>query len=246
LVAINTVTGAPVFLVQGEAPSVFFGTYYAKNADGSLLLDSRGLPQTEKGTAVPYKPGSEIPAGSYVYAGTIYTPKRDAAGQPSGTALRKIIGDPNPDFLASFGSNIRYKKLNFSFLLDGVFGADVFNADRRTRQGVGIGDYAEREMKGELVRGYIWSIYPIEEWRIDPGQYIKIREVSLSYQMPSPFKGISDLNVALIGRNLFSFDQYDGFDPETNAGGNSDLFRGVDFGNVPIPRTFQLSLTAKF
>jgi hypothetical protein len=148
--------------------------------------------------------------------------------------------------MASFGSTLRYKRLNFSFLLDGVFGVDVFNADRRTRQGVGIGDYAEREMKGELVRGYVWAIYPIEEWRVDPGQYIKIREVSLSYNLPSPVKGISDLNLALIGRNLFSFDKYDGFDPETNAGGNSDLFRGVDFGNVPIPRTFQLSLTAKF
>lgn len=97
-----------------------------------------------------------------------------------------------------------------------------------------------------MVRGYVWAIYPIEEWRVDPGQYIKIREVSLSYNLPSPVKGISDLNLALIGRNLFSFDKYDGFDPETNAGGNSDLFRGVDFGNVPIPRTFQLSLTAKF
>lgn len=246
LVAINTATGAPIFLVQGEAPSVFFGTYYARNADGTLLMDARGLPQPEKGTALPFKAGSDIPVGSYVYAGTLYTPKRDASGQPTGTALRKIIGDPNPDFMASFGSTLRYKRLNFSFLLDGVFGVDVFNADRRTRQGVGIGDYAEREMKGELVRGYVWAIYPIEEWRVDPGQYIKIREVSLSYNLPSPVKGISDLNLALIGRNLFSFDKYDGFDPETNAGGNSDLFRGVDFGNVPIPRTFQLSLTAKF
>jgi TonB-linked SusC/RagA family outer membrane protein len=246
LVAINTATGAPIFLVQGEAPSIFFGTFYAKNADGTLLLDARGLPQPEKGTALPFKTGSDIPAGSYVYAGTIYTPKRDASGQPTGTALRKIIGDPNPDFMASFGSSVRYKRLNFSFLLDGVFGVDVFNADRRTRQGVGIGDYAEQEMKGELVRGYVWAIYPIEEWRVDPGQFVKIREVSLSYNLPNPLKGISDLNVALIGRNLFSFDQYDGFDPETNAGGNSDLFRGVDFGNVPIPRTFQLSVTAKF
>jgi TonB-linked SusC/RagA family outer membrane protein len=246
LVAINTSTGAPIFLVQGEAPSVFFGTYYARNTDGSLLLDARGLPQPERGTALPFKAGSDIPAGSYVYAGVLYTPKRDASGQPSGTALRKIIGDPNPDFMASLGSTLRYKRLNFSFLLDGVFGVDVFNADRRTRQGVGIGDYAEKEMTGELIRGYVWAIYPIEEWRVDPGHYIKIREVSLSYQLPSPFKGINDLNIALIGRNLFSFDKYDGFDPETNAGGNSDLFRGVDFGNVPIPRTFQLSLTAKF
>jgi len=246
LVGINSPTGAPIFLVQGEAPSVFFGTFYARKPDGTFLLDARGLPQPERGSALPYKAGTAIPAGSYVYAGTIYTPLRDANGQPTGTNLRKIIGDPNPDFIASLGSSLRYKRLNFSFLLDGLFGADVFNADRRTRQGVGIGDYAEREMKGELVRGYVWSIYPIEEWRVDPGHYIKIREVSLSYSLPKPFKGLRDLNISLVGRNLLSFDDYDGYDPETNAGGNSDLFRGVDFGNVPIPRTFQLSFTARF
>jgi hypothetical protein len=37
-----------------------------------------------------------------------------------------------------------------------------------------------------------------------------------------------------------------GFDPETNAGGGSTLARGIDFGNVPIPRTFAFTVNAKF
>ena len=160
--------------------------------------------------------------------------------------LRNVIGDPNPDYLASLSSSLRFKNLTFGFLFDGVFGYEVFNADRRTRQGVGIGDYAEQEMKGELKRGYIWSIYPIEEWRVDDGSFIKLREVSLSYNLPKFFKGMQDWNLSFVGRNLISFDNYDGYDPETNAGGNSDLLRGVDFGNVPIPRTYQVVLTAKF
>lgn len=245
LVAINNVAGAPAFLVQGQPASVMFGTFYAANTDGSLLLDPNGLPQQERGTVTAYK-GEAIPAGAYVVAGQLYTPKRDANGQPTGTALRKIIGDPNPDYLASLGSSMRYKNLTFSFLFDGVFGYEVFNADKRTRQGVGIGDYAEREMRGELKRGYIWAIYPIEEWRVDDGSFIKLREVALSYNLPKLFKGMQDWNLSFIGRNLISFDNYNGFDPETNAGGNSDLLRGVDFGNVPIPRTYQFVLTAKF
>ena len=39
---------------------------------------------------------------------------------------------------------------------------------------------------------------------------------------------------------------YNGFDPETNAGGVSDRLRGIDFGNVPIPRTIQFSLKGSF
>lgn len=59
-------------------------------------------------------------------------------------------------------------------------------------------------------------------------------------------KQISSLSMTLVGRNLYSWDKYTGFDPETNAGGTNDLIRNVDFGNVPIPRTYQLKLTASF
>ncbi|MBK7009531.1 MAG: SusC/RagA family TonB-linked outer membrane protein [Saprospiraceae bacterium] len=246
-VAITNVAGAPVYLIEGQPAGVFFGTYFATNADGSRLLNSYGLEQTEKGTQKTYVAGSEIPAGSYVEGGVIYTPQRDANGQPTGTALSKIIGDPNPDFTMSIGTNFTWKKLTFGFLLDGVYGVDVFNADRRTRQGVGIGDYSEKELKGELPRGYILSIYPVEEWRVEDGSFTKLREVSLGYELPANLiPGVSNIQLTLTGRNLVSFDKYDGYDPETNAGGVSDRLRGIDFGNVPIPRTMQFSVRASF
>ncbi len=176
----------------------------------------------------------------------------DAAGRPiaattTGTNLdRKVLGDPNPDMIISINNSVSYKKFNFSFLLDGAYGQQVFNADRRTRQGVGIGDYAEKEAKGILPRGYIWSIYATEEWRVESGSYLKLREVALSYQLPNFAKFIKNSSITLVGRNLISWDTYDGYDPETNAGGNSAVLRGIDFGNVPIPRTYQVTLRASF
>lgn len=176
----------------------------------------------------------------------------DAGGRPiaettTGTNLaRKIIGNPNPDYIMSLSNTIEYKKLSLSFLLDGAQGQEVFNADRRTRQGVGIGDYAEREAKGLIPRGYIWSIYATEEWRVESGSYIKLREIALSYPLPTFAKFIKSSSISLIGRNLKSWDTYDGYDPETNAGGNSAVLRGIDFGNVPIPKTFQVTFRASF
>lgn len=246
-VAISTVSGAPAFLIEGYPASVFYGTFYARDNDGNILNTAQGLPQTEKGTVTAYQEGTAIPEGSYALGGFLYTPKRDANGQPTGVALRKIIGDPNPDFTMSLGTNLKYKKLTFGLLLDGVYGVDVFNADRRTRQGVGIGDYSEKELKGELPRGYIYSIYLNEEWRTEDGSFTKIREASLGYDLPDNLiKGLTNLNISVIGRNLYSFDSYDGYDPETNAGGVSDRLRGVDFGNVPIPRTIQFTLKGSF
>ncbi len=177
----------------------------------------------------------------------------DAGGRPvqavvpaTKAPLRKVIGNPNPDWIISFNNSLEYKNFALNFLFDGALGQEVFNADKRTRQGVGIGDYAEKEAKGQLPRGYIFSIYGAEEWRIDDGSFVKLREVSLSYKLPSFAKFIKSSSVTLTGRNLISFDNYNGYDPETNSAGNSTALRGIDFGNVPIPRSYQLTLRASF
>lgn len=231
-IAIASATGAPSFLIEGMPASVFYGTAIARN-NGQTLLTPEGLLQSEKGvqnSATPLE----------------YEVQRDANGQPMGANIRTVIGNPNPDFTGSIFSNLAFKNFNFSFLFDFVRGADVFNADKRTRQGVGIGDFAEKEMTGELPRGYIYALYNTEEWRVDDGSFTKLREVAIAYNFRDLLKGISNINLALSGRNLISWDNYNGYDPETNAGGNSDILRGVDFGNVPIPRTYKLQLTVTF
>lgn len=231
-VAIANVTGAPSFLIEGMPASVFYGTAIARD-NGQTLLTPEGLLQSEKGlqnSATPLQ----------------YEVQRDANGQPTGSNIRAVIGDPNPDFTGSIMSNLSIKNFNFTILFDFVRGVDVFNADKRTRQGVGIGDFAEKEMTGELPRGYIYALYNTEEWRVDDGAFTKLREISLSYNFRNTLKGVSNINLALSGRNLVSWDNYNGYDPETNAGGNSDILRGVDFGNVPIPRTYKLQLTVTF
>jgi len=186
-------------------------------------------------------------AGTVAFTGTA---SRTGDGQPAygaGTNLANLlIGDPNPDWTGSISSTFTYKKLSLRVLFDAVQGVDVFNADYRTRQGVGLGDLAEKELRGELPRGYIYAVYNTQEFRIDNGSFVKLRETALSYTLPTISQFIKDLSVSLIGRNLYSWDNYKGFDPETNAGGTNDLLRAVDFGNVPIPRTYQVRLAATF
>lgn len=228
-------SGAPARLLLNQPVGVFFGTGYARNPDGSLLLTAQNFPQSER--------ASQQATGSIDFV-----PARNSDGTFDGTKplANVIIGNPNPDWTGSFSTNVNYKGLTLHVLVDAVQGVDVFNADKRTRQGVGLGDYAEKELRGELPRGYIFAIYNTQEFRVDKGSYTKLREVSLSYNLPRFVKQISGLNLSLIGRNLYSWDKYTGFDPETNAGGNNDLIRAIDFGNVPIPRTYQLKLTATF
>lgn len=237
-ISISNSAGAPVFLIEGAPASVFYGTTIARDGNGNPLLTPEGFLQSERGVQLSSTP-------------LTYVPSRDATtGQPAFgpgiAAVRTIIGNPNPDWTGSLMSNLSFKNFTFNFLLDFVQGVNVFNADKRTRENVGIGPIAEKEMKGEIIRGYIFAIGPIEEWRVDNGSYVKLREIGLSYNLKSPIKGINNVNIGLSGRNLISWDSYNGYDPETNAGGNSDRVRGVDFGNVPIPRTYKAQITFSF
>lgn len=227
---LSTNPGAPVAIIDGQPIGVFYGTFFARNQDGSLLTNSVGIPQLERGTQK---------------SSTSYTPLRGADGLPSGTTLRKVIGNPNPDYTASFVNDFSYKKISLHIQLDASQGADVWNADWRTRQGVGNGKVAEQEQMGLLPRGYVNGVYTTEEWRIDDGSYVKLREVSLSYNIGT-VKFMQDLTINLSGRNLISWDDYKGYDPELNSGGQSTILRNIDFGSVPIPRTFSLGVRAKF
>jgi TonB-linked SusC/RagA family outer membrane protein len=221
--------GAPVAIIEGQPIGIFYGSFFATNADGSQITKGE-IPQIAKG----------------VQDGVLsYTIDRGDPPAAGATTLRKVLGDPNPDYTGSLVSDLSYKNFNLRVQLDAVQGVDVWNADWRTRQGVGNGEVAEAEHMGRLPRGYISGIYAIEQWRIDDGSFVKLREVSLSYDL-GRIKGFNSLSVQLSGRNLISFDNYKGYDPEVNSGGQSTLLRGIDFGSVPIPRTFSVGLSAKF
>lgn len=219
--------GAPVFAEVGKPIGIYYGTYFARNSDGSFLLTPSGYPQGEKGNPATGEP------------------QRDASGQPTGTFLNKEIGNPNPDYIISFGANLNVKKFNLSVLFDGVQGVDVFDADYRTRQGVGNGELAAKELTGELPRGYIWSIYQIQGFRVVDGSYIKLREVSLSYSFGKLNNFFNDLTINASGRNLYSWDKFTSYDPETNSGGQSSVAK-YNFGSIPIPKTYSLALKFQF
>jgi len=122
---------------------------------------------------------------------------------------------------------------------------DVFNADFRTRQGVGNGKVAEQEQRGTIPRGFVTGVYAIEEWRVDKGDYVKLRELSLSYNL-GKVAFANNLSINFSGRNLISWDDYKGYDPEVNAAGQSTILRGIDFGSTPIPRSFSFGIKADF
>ncbi|GGK86549.1 SusC/RagA family TonB-linked outer membrane protein [Rufibacter glacialis] len=213
-----------VAAVNGYPLGAFYSTYFARNEDGSLLLTPAGLPQAER-------------VG------------RTAAGQPTGATKPKVIGDPNPDWTASLTNEITIGgNLSFRAQVDASYGFDVFNFTRRVGERDFYGGLAgyEPELRGEVPKGTSAALFGIFENYIEDGSFIKLRELSVAYDVKPAFLGNRNVRLTLAGRNLFSIDDYSGYDPEVNAAGQTNAVRGFDFVEVPIPRTYALGLQVSF
>ncbi len=146
-------------------------------------------------------------------------------------------------------------------LLDGSFGGDVMNLSRRIRDlGATLNSpEAEREFlpygdPRKLPPGYLARRLGIFSEYVEDGTFVKLREVSLSYMLDQPWltRYLSGgVELTLSGRNLHTWTNYSGWDPEVNlfgqnAGGTTTTAadRGFDFAQIPIPRTW--SIGARF
>ena len=75
---------------------------------------------------------------------------------------------------------------------------------------------------------------------IQDGSYARLRNVTLSYNLPASLLGskISRLRVFVTGLNLATFTKYTGWDPEVNADDIvSNIAIGYDFYSAPQPKT---------
>jgi TonB-dependent starch-binding outer membrane protein SusC len=174
----------------------------------------------------------------------------DNLGRPIRNPIASKIGDPNPKLVVSFSNDVQlFEKFSLHVQFDGMFGQDVFNFTRRILEtpAFGNGKEYERELRGEVAVGYFNARRTIFEEYIEDGSFIKLRELSLAYLFDGEFIksiGLRSLEVRATGRNLFSIDDYSGYDPEVNVSAQSTLVRGFDWSTIPVPRTYLFSLTA--
>lgn len=81
---------------------------------------------------------------------------------------------------------------------------------------------------------------------IEDGSYLKLKNISLSYNWRNPFFGIERILVTLSASNLFTITDYSWYDPDVNAFGSDSSRRGVDIYSYPSSRSFSLGLNVAF
>ncbi len=87
---------------------------------------------------------------------------------------------------------------------------------------------------------------------VQDASFVKLREVSLSYQVPQSFtrriagSRVGDVRLNLVGRNLAVFMDYWGMDPEVTNFGNGPIRSAVDLAPFPPSRQFFFSVDVGF
>jgi TonB-linked SusC/RagA family outer membrane protein len=201
----------------------------------------------------------------------------------TGTGRVVSLGNTLPDYQLSLSQNITIKRLTLFALLDGSFGQRVWNegrhwsyldflskdvdqAGKSVEAAKPLGYYyrAPRPDNNAGVGGFYDLLAPNSRF-VEDASYAKLREVTVSYHV-GPVAKVGDWTVSVIGRNLKTFTDYKGFDPEvgvsqvnTNpavANANPSVFNvdqagsgainGVDAFTFPNLRTFTLSLNTSF
>jgi TonB-linked SusC/RagA family outer membrane protein len=183
---------------------------------------------------------------------------------------RKILGFGVAPTALGLGSSFRYKDFNASILIEGKSGGQIYSGTnaflirnghhKKTIPAGGreAGFIPEGVMEdGSTVttsipqaqqEDYYRRTYSIAEEAIQDSDYMRLRQLSIGYTVPSSMlegSFISKATISLIGRNLFFLsNSTDNIDPESAY--NNGNSAGLEWFGLPVPRTVGLNVNLKF
>ena len=183
---------------------------------------------------------------------------------------RKILGFGVAPTALGLGSSFRYKDFNASILIEGKSGGQIYSGTnaflirnghhKKTIPAGGreAGFVPEGVMEdGSTIttsipqaqqEDYYRRTYSIAEEAIQDSDYMRLRQLSIGYTVPSSMlegSFISKATISLIGRNLFFLsNSTDNIDPESAY--NNGNSAGLEWFGLPVPRTVGLNVNLKF
>ena len=248
-----------------ELPAAFAsqcgaGQEYQKNDEGYVVWVGAGNSHTEGITKNLWNARQAAGTGPWGQALHWGMPilLRDENNSPKLTNL----GTALPKYRLGLSNTFNFNKIFAYAQFDGAFGHKIQNQGRQWSLGdfmTSEVDQAHKDIATAKPLGYYWRTTPLgtqgfydvlgpNNRTVEDASYMKLREVSLSYNIGS-VRGTGDWTIGLTGRNLITWSDYTGYDPEVGSSGgigNSRAISGSDNYTFPNLRTFTLTLGNRF
>ena len=214
-------------IIVGQPYGTIYGTQYARNAQGKLLIDASGL---------PYAAASQ---------GIIGNTNPNWTGGWSNNFKYKRLSF-SFFFDVKRGGDIQNNVDGYGYF----YGTPKVTENRAPRVVDGISDATGLPNTISVTgQSYYQRLNGITESVIQDGSYIKLRNASIGYTLTplwlkgTPFKAV---NVSVTGRNLWIYaPHFTGGDPEVSSFGSSNGSQGIYSFSVPTSRSidFNIKLT---
>ncbi|HEX8431781.1 MAG TPA: TonB-dependent receptor plug domain-containing protein, partial [Longimicrobium sp.] len=160
----------------------------------------------------------------------------------------QVLGDANPDFRMGFSNDVTFGGFTASALFDWAKGGMVANLTQSYFDDSGnaadlsncaAGCEGERRLARRDSGNTIYA---------EDAGFVKLREVSLSYNIPSRILGgrADNARISVSGRNLKTWTNYSGLDPEVSQFGNRSVGRNIDVTPFPPSRSFWVGIDFGF
>jgi TonB-linked SusC/RagA family outer membrane protein len=254
----NGLTGIQAVAIQGQPLGVYYGTDFVRCGRGltvggldldntpgrcqgapanALYIDSTGYPQEDVGGN--YVIGNPNPD----WTGSIRTSFRVKGFSFGGLLdIRQggVASNQTKGALNHFGTSEESLMREQG---DFVFGDTYFGDQVVAGPGAGLAvPIGEAWFTGD---GGIFN-GPKSQFN-ESASFVKLREISVGYTFDQPWvsrlMGFSSMEVRVAGRNLHTWTDYTGVDPETSLLGSASPARGFDYFNNPQSRSYVFSLT---
>lgn len=176
----------------------------------------------------------------------------------NGNPVKVKIGNTNPDFNMGFANTFRIKGFTLYALIDWQEGGDVYNRSRqwlyRDHRAGEVDQYGKPENAKKTYDYYsnLYNVNRISSEFVEDASYVKIREAAVYYRFNISKSFIKELKIGIIGRNLYTFTDYTGYDPEVampryaESGVPGSSYYKVDAYSYPNHASISGSLTIKF
>lgn len=220
--------------IVGEAFGSIVGVSYVRDDAGNIIydIDGEGVPLAQRGP-------------------------------------RKILGVGVAPTQWGWANTLSYKNFNMYFLIDGKMGGQIFSGTNTNLYGNGLhketlngrenglevtgidaatGNTFTTTVAPENLSTYYGRISSIAEEFVSDADYIKFRQLSIGYSLPSSLLDnifLQKVDLSFIATNLFYFQRsVDNIDPESAY--NVGNAQGLEYFGVPATKSYGFSLNVKF
>jgi TonB-linked SusC/RagA family outer membrane protein len=171
-----------------------------------------------------------------------------------------VLGQPTPNLMGAITNTLGFKGIELAFTFQGISGNKIHLIGDQWMGANGV--WYDNQLKSQLAS---WKnpgdITDIPQARLgwdngdqsrnsrylSDGSYVKLRSLSLSYEIPKKLiskAGLSRMRIYMQGQNLLTFTKYQGWDPEVSTDFlNDNVTSGCDFYSAPQARSIVFGIT---